>query len=146
MTAGQSPPVAIPERQSSSPSLQHLPRGTERDISDESESAAASRADEPLLGSIVADRLPDRIYAGAEHGIRNDPPAPDRAEDVVAADNPVAVLDQELQEVENLPLDGPEYPVAAQLALPDVEHVIFKSIFQTGATVSERAAPAKFYS
>lgn len=76
-----------------------------RDISNESESSAVQSADESLSRSIVADCLPDRVHAGAEHRIRNDAAAPDRAKNLLAADHPLAVLDQEVQEVEHLGFD-----------------------------------------
>ena len=58
---------------------------------------ARDRADQPLLVAIVINGGPRRIDAGGERKFRHDAPAPDRSENIVLADDAVAVGDEIFQ-------------------------------------------------
>ena len=58
--------------------------------------------------------------------IRHDPAAPDRSEEIVLADDAVAVLHQIDQQIEHLRLDGNGLGAAAQLAPVGIKHMIVK--------------------
>ena len=58
--------------------------------------------------------------------IRDDTAAPDRGDQIVLADDAVAVLHQINQQVEHLRLDGDGIGAAAQFAAVDVKHMISK--------------------
>ncbi len=72
---------------------------------DEAHALARNGADQFLLLAAVADRLARGIDAAGQRRIRHDPAAPDRRDEIVLADDAVAIFDQENQEVEHLRLD-----------------------------------------
>jgi hypothetical protein len=61
---------------------------------------------QPLLLATVTNGTPRRINAAVERRLRNDPFLPDRGEQVVLADHPLAVADQVGKKIEYLRLDG----------------------------------------
>ena len=56
----------------------------------------------------VADRLARGVDAAGQRGVRHDAAAPDRGDQIILADDPVAIVDQIDQQVEDLRLDGNE--------------------------------------
>ena len=93
---------------------------------DEAKALARDGADQPLVFAAVADRLARGIDAAAQGRIRNDPAAPDRRDEIIFADDAVAVLDQIDQQVEHLRLDGNRLRPAAQLAPVGIKRMIGK--------------------
>ena len=75
-------------------------------VADEAQALARDGADQPLLLAAVADRLARGIDAAGQGRLRHDPAAPDRSDEIVLADDAVAVLHQVDQQVEHLRLDG----------------------------------------
>ncbi len=76
------------------------------DLADEPESLAGDGADQALFLAIVADRLADRIDMTGQRRLGNDPSVPYRIEQIVLADDVLAVLDQMDEQVEDLRPDG----------------------------------------
>ena len=75
-------------------------------VADKAQALARDGADQPLLVAVVADRLADGIDPAGQRRFRDDAAAPDRRDQVVLADDAVAVLDQADQQVEHLRLHG----------------------------------------
>ena len=93
---------------------------------DEAKALARDGANQLLVPAAVADRLSRGVDAAGQGRIRDDTAAPDRGDQIVLADDAVAVLHQINQQVEYLGLDGNGIGTAAQLAAVDVKHMISK--------------------
>jgi hypothetical protein len=89
----------------------------------EVEALAKHGVDEALLLAIVADCAPGRIDAGAQCRLRNQPPIPDRGEQVILADDVFPVADQIFQDVEDLRLERNQTGAVPQLAPLGIEEV-----------------------
>ena len=76
--------------------------------------------------------------------IRHDPSVPDRRDQVVPADDPVAVLHQVREQVEDLGLDRDELRTAAQLAQLGVKPMIGKDKLHVGAQADDEASQGIF--
>ena len=74
-------------------------------VADETNAPARSRAYQPLLFAAVTDRLARGVDAAGEGRIRHDPAAPDRRDEIILADDALAVLHQVSQQIEHLRLD-----------------------------------------
>ena len=85
-------------------------------LADEAQPLARDGADQLLFVAAVADRLSRGVDAAGQGRIRHDPAAPDRSDEIVLADDAVAILQQVDQQVEDLRLDGNGLRTAAQLA------------------------------
>src|SRR5262249_57588569 len=72
----------------------------------------------------VGERVSGGVDAAGQGRIRDDTAAPDRGDQIVLADDAVAVLHQINQQVEHLRLDGDGIGAAAQFAAVDVKHMI----------------------
>jgi hypothetical protein len=77
---------------------------------------AQNSADQSLISTIVADGHSSRIDTARQRGFRNDPPVPNRRQQVVPAHHPIAISDQKLQQVEDLGFDRAQLALMAQLA------------------------------
>jgi len=95
---------------------------------DKADALARERAYQPLPVAIVTDRSPRRIDAAGKRRFRYNAPAPDCLNNIVLADNAVAVGDKVLQQVKHLRLHLDECIPPAELAAIRVEHKIFKGI------------------
>ena len=93
---------------------------------DEADALARDGADQALLFAAVADRLARGVDAAGQRGVRNDPAAPDRGDQIVLADHAVAVLHQIDQQVEHLRLERDQIGAAPQLAPVGIKYMIFK--------------------
>jgi hypothetical protein len=93
---------------------------------DETNALARQRADQLLRLAAISDRRACRIDTCSQGRFRDNAPAPNRGDQIVLADDPVAVTDQVFQEVEHLRLYRDGSTVAAQLALINVEDKIIK--------------------
>src|SRR5207249_3845093 len=89
----------------------------------------------------VAERVAGGIDAAAERRVGDDTPLPDRAHQIVLADDPVAIADQVLQQVEHLRFDGKQFVAAMKLAPVAVEHKILEQVQQLGCLGSARKRP-----
>jgi hypothetical protein len=63
---------------------------------DETDPFAVRRANEALLLAAVPDRAARRIDTRAQRRFRDDPPIPHRTQQIILADNPLAVADHVL--------------------------------------------------
>jgi len=96
------------------------------DLADEADALADDRADQPLLLAGVADRAARGVDAARKGRFRDDPSPPDRSQEIVLADDPIAVSDQEYQEIKHLGLNGDQRGPALQLTPLRVESVMFE--------------------
>src|SRR5882757_9027619 len=85
------------------------------DIGDKAKPAFVHRANQVLVVAIVPDGTPRRTDTGTERSIRDDAALPDRFDQLVPADSPVAVADQVDEHVKYLRLDVNNLAGAAQL-------------------------------
>jgi len=106
-----------------------------RDIGDEPEPFARDRPDQPLLLAAIADRLAHRIDMAGEGRFGDDPPAPDRIQQIVLADDARAVLDQMSQQVEDLRPDRHHRLPPRQLPPLGVEHIASEQELHVGAPI-----------
>ena len=74
-------------------------------VRDKTETLAWNCADELLSPAAVAEGLAHGIDAAVERRVRHDAAAPDRCNQIVFADDAIAVLDQVNQQVKDLRLD-----------------------------------------
>jgi hypothetical protein len=74
-------------------------------FADKAKAALVERADQGLFVPGVSDCSPRSIDPAAQGGFGDDPPIPNGIEDLVLADDAVAVLEEESQKVEDLWLD-----------------------------------------
>ena len=72
---------------------------------DETQTPSQDRSDQALLLAVVSDRTSRRIDPAGQRGFGDDTPVPDRSQQGVLADDPVAILDQMQQKIEYLRLD-----------------------------------------
>jgi len=93
---------------------------------------AGEGADQGLRRAAVADRAPRRSDPAVECRIGDDPPAPHRRQQIVFADDALAVLQQVDEEVEDLRLHSDLLAAAAQLAMRGVEHMVAEQKPQSG--------------
>jgi len=79
-------------------------------LADEADAFADDRADQPLLLAGVADGSAGGVDAAGKRRVGDDPPAPDRSQQIVSADDAIAVSGQEfkdnLKTVSRLPQSG----------------------------------------
>jgi hypothetical protein len=87
-----------------------------------------------LILSAVTDRLARSIDSACERRIRDDPAAPDRTNEVVLADDAVAVLYEIDQKIEHLGLDRNALRAPMQFAPVGIEHKIGKNELHGGSS------------
>ena len=95
---------------------------------DKAEAFARDGADQALLLAAVADRLARGIDAAGQRRIRDDAAPPDRGDQVVLADDAVAILDQVDQQIEHLRLERDQLAAAPQFAPILIEGITLKEI------------------
>ena len=83
------------------------------DGADEANPLAWNGADEPLFLAVVADRVPRGVDAAVERRVGDDPATPHQLNEIVPADDVIAVLQQMHQQVEDLRLHRNEFAVTA---------------------------------
>ena len=109
------------------------------DIADKPDAPARDGADQFLLRGAVADGLARGVDAAGKGRIRNRPAAPDRGEEIVLADDALAIFQKVGQDVEYLRFDVNRRAAAPQLAAVGIKRMIGKEklhSFPPGATVS----------
>ena len=84
-------------------------------LRDEPIALAVNRLDELLRLAVVAERLPRRFHAARHGRVRDDAAVPDLLDDLVLRDQTLAVLDQEREQREHLPLEVDDLAVRPQL-------------------------------
>ena len=103
------------------------------DVADEPESFAGDRADQALLLAAVADRLAHRIDVTGQGRFGDDPPTPHRIQQIILADDALAVLHQVEQQVEDLRPDRNRLGPPGELPPVGVEHVVSEHELHVGA-------------
>ena len=96
-------------------------------VADEAEALARDSADQLLVLAAVADCLSRGIDAAGQGRIRHDPAAPDRSDEIVLADDAIAVLHQVNQQVEHLRLDVYRNFGAPEFAPFNIDLVVTKA-------------------
>ncbi len=102
-------------------------------VADETQSLARDRADQFLASAAIAHRLAGGIDSAGQRRIRNDTAAPNRRDEIVLADDAVAVLHEVNQQVEDLRLDRNRFRATAKLAAVVVKRMIAKEKLHVGA-------------
>ena len=102
------------------------------DIADETKPALVQCANEALVLAAVAERSPCRADAGAERRLRDGAPVPDRVDQLVLADDPIAVPNKVNEQIEHLRLDVNNRAGAPQLVSRDVDLEIGEAEIQSG--------------
>ncbi len=97
-------------------------------FADKTNTLARQGFDQALLGSAVPDGTACGVDARAQRQFGHDAAAPDRFDQIIPADDVLAVADQVDQEVEDLGLHGNDGGAGAQLAPVRVERVIVEKI------------------
>ena len=110
-------------------------------VADKAEAFASDGADQFLLVAAVADRLARGVDAAGQSRIRHDPAAPDRSEEIVLADDAVAVLHQVDQEIEDLGFHGNGLGTAAQLPPVGIKPAVGKEKFHVAAPYCRHRQP-----
>ena len=99
------------------------------DGADETNPLARNGADQPLILAVVADRVSGGVDAAVERRVRDDPSAPHQCNEIVPADDVIAVFQQVNEQVEYLRLHRDQLAAAAQFAKIGVENVIIEVEF-----------------
>ena len=102
------------------------------DVADEAEAALVQRADQRLLVAVVADRAPRRADARIQRRVGDQPSLPHRVEQLVLADDPVAMPHQIGEHVEHLRLDRHGRAGVPQLLPHQIDLVRAEAEYQTG--------------
>src|SRR5262252_3675346 len=90
-------------------------RGAVIDIADEAKPALVECANEALVVAAVAERAPRGADEGAQRRLRDDAALPHRIDQLVLADDAIAVANQVNQEIEHLRLDVNDRARVSQL-------------------------------
>jgi hypothetical protein len=96
------------------------------DLADEAEALARDRPQQVLIVAGVADGLASCVDVTGDRRFRDDPARPDRLQQFVLGDDPVAVTHEVQQQVEDLRADGHDLRAMRKLPAFPVEHVVSK--------------------
>ena len=110
-------------------------RAGRRHLAHEAEAELMDRTDQALGGAVIADRLARRLDPAGDRGVGDDPAPPDALDDLVPADQPFAVLDEQPQQGEHLGLDGHHAIAKAQFALAGVELIAVEDMDHRRRTI-----------
>src|SRR5262249_27859572 len=106
------------------------------DTANETDPPTGQGLDQALCLPAIADRIPRRIDAGGERGLRDDAPVPDRGDKVILADDAVAVAYHIFKEIEDLGFDQHRARSAIQRAPIGIQSKILEQIEQPSAPSS----------
>jgi hypothetical protein len=95
-------------------------------IANEAEAFAWQCLDQPLFFAGIAERAAGRIDSVEQGGFRNNPPMPDRGQQLILAHHPVAMPDEVNKKIEDLGLDSNQGISPAQFAAVRVEYTILE--------------------
>src|SRR5216683_1096447 len=85
--------------------------------------------DQLLILAVIADRVSGGVDAAVERRVGYDPAAPYQLNEIIPADDVVAMLQQMNQQVEHLRLHGNQLAATAQLAKGGIENMIVEVKF-----------------
>src|SRR4051812_47188812 len=94
---------------------------------DEAKALARKGPDQLLLLAVVADGIASGVDAAVECRIRHDPAAPYQGNEIVSADDLIAVLQEMDEQIEYLRLRRDQFAAAPQFATAGIEGVIIKA-------------------
>jgi hypothetical protein len=94
--------------------------------SDEAKALARNGTDQLLFLAVVTDRRSRGVDAAGQRRFRYDAPLPHRSNEIILANDAIAILQQIDQQVEYLRFDGNGLRTAAQLTPVGIEPVISK--------------------
>src|SRR6516164_7590971 len=95
-------------------------------VTDKAKALARNGAQETLILACVLYSLAHRIDATGQRRLRDDTAIPHFVEQLILADDAIAILDEIQQQVENLRLERNAFAGAAKLSPSDIKHMIFK--------------------
>jgi hypothetical protein len=85
------------------------------------------RANQVLVVAAVAERAPCRADAGAERRVRDDAALPNRVDQLVPADDPIAIPNKVNEQIEHLRLDVNNRGGPPQLLPRDIDLEILEA-------------------
>src|SRR5262249_26958737 len=100
---------------------------------DEANAFARQRLDQTLFLAGIADRASRNIQPRRQCRIGNGPPLPDGGNQIVLADDALAVADQEIEQIEHWGRDRDGFSAAMQLAAAGVESTVLEKIAQAAS-------------
>jgi hypothetical protein len=106
----------------------------------EAHALAGQGSNKTLVLPCVSDRASRRVDTGTQRRFRHDPPVPDCSNQIVSADNAIAILDQVLEEIEDLRSHCDEIGPAAQFAPVGIKRKIFEAIKQIAVSPAKNTA------
>src|SRR5262245_50978784 len=106
-------------------------------VADKTKSALVQRAYEALVAAAVAERAPCRADAGAQRRLRDDAALPNHVDQLVLADDPIAVANQVNEQIEHLRLEVNDGAGAPQLVARDVDLEIGEAEIQGGPLMAK---------
>src|SRR5262245_16080198 len=112
-------------------------------VADKTKSALVQRAYEALVAAAVAERAPCRADAGAQRRLRDDAALPNHVDQLVLADDPIAVANEVNEQVEYLRLDMNDRPGAPQFLPRDVDIEIGEAEVQSSPLIGGVLVAAK---
>src|SRR5918995_1647789 len=95
---------------------------------DKAKAPAPYGSDEPLLLAAIADRVAHRRHATAKRRVGDDAPVPHFRNQIVLADDALAVSDEKLKIIEHERFYGDEISSAPQFPSTDVEREVFEPV------------------
>ena len=101
-------------------------------VGDEAEPALMEGADKCLIVSVIAERLARSVDPTRERRLRDDPSVPNGIKDLVLADNPLSIAEQEQEEVKDLRLNMHGRSRPTQFLAQNVQLAIFEKIQHQG--------------
>jgi hypothetical protein len=101
------------------------------DRTHESKTLSWNRADELLVGTTVTDRLARGVNAAGQRRLCDNSPLPDPIDQIVLADDPIAIFEQVHQQIEYLGLDGDSFAAKAQFPPIGIKYMIGKEKLHT---------------
>src|SRR5262249_30178232 len=102
-------------------------------VADETKPSPVQRANQALVVAAVAECAACRADAGAERRVRDDAALPDRVDQLVPADDPIAVSNEVHEQVEHLRLDVNHHTGLSQLLPRDIDLEILEAEAQGDA-------------
>src|SRR5262245_24677935 len=110
-------------------------------LADEAKPLAGDGADQSLLIAAVADRTPHSGDPAAQRGIRNDAAIPHVRDQILLADHALAVLDEIVEEIKNLRLDGDGIVSTPQFPPVNIERAICENVDHHADPAVQRSCP-----
>ncbi len=105
-------------------------------LANEAEALARQRLDQPLRFARVADCTAGDFQASRQCGIRNNAAIPYGCNDVVFADDALAVADQVGEQIQHLRCNRDGFRASVQFPPVSIQHAVVEQIAQIGGSTS----------